>query len=52
LKDKAFREVAAMKSVLIGCICAVVIAFGAFLVLDNNIQQTADERFATTGVRL
>jgi hypothetical protein len=41
-----------MKSVLIGCVCAIVVALGAYAVLDTRIQQTADERFATTGVRL
>ena len=41
-----------MKSVLIGCIAAVVIAFGAYVVLDTNIQRSAEQRFATEGVRL
>jgi hypothetical protein len=41
-----------MKSVLIGCIAAVVIALGAYAVLDGRVQQTADQRFTTTGVRL
>jgi len=41
-----------MKSVLIGCVAAVVIALGAYAVLDANIQRTVEQRFATEGVRL
>jgi len=41
-----------MKSVLLGSFAALVIAYGAYVVLNQNFQQTADERFATTGVRL
>lgn len=41
-----------MRSILIGCVAAALIAFGAYAVLDSNFQQTADERFTTTGVRL
>jgi hypothetical protein len=41
-----------MRSILIGCIAAIVVAFGAYAVLDTRIQQTADQRFSTTGVRL
>lgn len=41
-----------MKSVLIGSIAAIVIALGAYAVLDGKIQQTADQRFTTEGVRL
>jgi hypothetical protein len=41
-----------MKSILIGAVCAVVIALGAYAVLDKNIQRTAEERFTTEGVRL
>lgn len=41
-----------MKSVLTGCIAAIVIALGAYAVLDMNVQQTADQRFTTEGVRL
>ena len=38
---------------IISCICiAIVIAIGAAIYLDRNIQQTADVAFATTGVRL
>lgn len=41
-----------MKSILLGMVCAVIVAFGAYKVLDINFQQTAEERFSTTGVRL
>jgi hypothetical protein len=41
-----------MKSVLLGCAIAVLIAFGAYAVLDREFQQTAYERFVTEGVRL
>jgi hypothetical protein len=41
-----------MKSVLIGCVCAVVVALGAYAVLDTNIQRSAEQRFTTEGVRL
>jgi hypothetical protein len=41
-----------MKSVFLGSFAALVIAYGAYVVLNKNFQQTADERFATTGVRL
>jgi hypothetical protein len=41
-----------MKSVLIGCICALVVAMGAYAVLDLNVQRTAEQRFTTEGVRL
>ena len=41
-----------MKSVLIGAVVAIAIALGAYAVLDSNIQQTAEQRFATEGVRL
>jgi hypothetical protein len=41
-----------MKSVLIGAIIAIAIALGAYAVLDGNVQQTAEQRFATEGVRL
>lgn len=41
-----------MKSVLIGAIAAIAIALGAYAVLDGSIQRTADQRFATEGVRL
>jgi hypothetical protein len=41
-----------MKSVLIGAIASLIIALGAWSVLDGKIQQTAYERFSTEGVRL
>jgi hypothetical protein len=41
-----------MKSILIGAIAAIAIALGAYAVLDMNVQQTADQRFSTEGVRL
>lgn len=41
-----------MKSVLIGAIAAIAIALGAYAVLDMNVQQTAEQRFSTEGVRL
>ncbi|WP_270938600.1 hypothetical protein [Falsiroseomonas oryzae] len=41
-----------MKSVLLGCVAAIVIAFGAYVVLDGNMQRSAEQRFTTEGVRL
>ncbi|MFC3026655.1 MULTISPECIES: hypothetical protein [Roseomonadaceae] len=41
-----------MKSILIGALAAIIVAIGAYAVLDNNFQQTADQRYATQGVRL
>ncbi|WP_268887702.1 hypothetical protein [Falsiroseomonas selenitidurans] len=41
-----------MKSVLLGAIAAIVLAIGAYAVLDARFQQTADQRYATQGVRL
>ncbi len=41
-----------MKSILFGAVAAVVIALGAYAVLDGSIQRTAEQRFATEGVRL
>jgi hypothetical protein len=41
-----------MKSVLLGSIAAIVIAVGAYVVLDARFQQTADQRHVTEGVRL
>ena len=40
-----------MKSFLIACVAAVVIAIIGGVVL-NGIQQPADKAFSTTGVRL
>ncbi|MGK7865826.1 hypothetical protein [Falsiroseomonas sp. E2-1-a20] len=41
-----------MKSVLLGAVTAIILAFGAYAVLDRNFQQTADQRNVTQGVRL
>lgn len=41
-----------MKSVLIGAVAAIVVALGAYAVLDGSIQRTAEQRFTTEGVRL
>jgi hypothetical protein len=41
-----------MKGIISGVCIAIVIAIGAAIYLDRNIQQTADVAFATTGVRL
>jgi hypothetical protein len=41
-----------MKSILLGAICAVVVALGAYAVLDGNLQRSAEQRFTTEGVRL
>jgi hypothetical protein len=40
-----------MKSFLIGCLAAVVIAAGAGFVL-NTVQKPTDQAYSTTGVRL
>jgi hypothetical protein len=38
---------------IIGGVCfAIIIAIGAAIYLDRNVQQTAETAFATTGVRL
>ncbi|WP_272910981.1 hypothetical protein [Falsiroseomonas oryziterrae] len=41
-----------MKSVLLGCVAAIVIALGAYAVLDGTVQRSAEQRFTTEGVRL
>jgi ABC-type proline/glycine betaine transport system permease subunit len=41
-----------MKSILLGAICAAIIAIGAYAVLDTGLQRTVEERFTTEGVRL
>lgn len=41
-----------MKSVITGIIAAAVFAAAAAFVLDTRVQQTVDEHFQTTGVRL
>jgi hypothetical protein len=41
-----------MNGIISGVCIAIIIAIGAAVYLDRNIQQTADIAFATTGVRL
>ena len=41
-----------MKSVMLGALAAIIVAIGAYAVLDRNFQQTVDQRFVTQGVRL
>ena len=41
-----------MNGIISGMCIAIVIAIGAALYLDRNVQQSADVAFATTGVRL
>jgi hypothetical protein len=41
-----------MKSVLVGIVAAAIVAIGAWAVLDTSIQRSAEQRFATEGVRL
>ncbi|MGK7862809.1 hypothetical protein [Falsiroseomonas sp. E2-1-a4] len=41
-----------MKSVLFGSLAAIILAIGAYVVLDRNFQQTAEQRHTTQGVRL
>jgi predicted alpha/beta-hydrolase family hydrolase len=41
-----------MKSILIGALAAIIVAIGAYAVLDSTFQQTADQRYTTQGVRL
>lgn len=41
-----------MKSVLFGSLAAIILAVGAYVVLDSNFQQTAGQRHMTQGVRL
>jgi len=41
-----------MNGIISGICIAIVIAIGAALYLDRNVQQSADVAFATTGVRL
>ena len=41
-----------MKSILIGSVLAVLVALGAYAVLDTGVQRTAEQRFTTEGVRL
>jgi len=41
-----------MNGIISGICIAIIIAIGAALYLDRNVQQSADVAFATTGVRL
>lgn len=41
-----------MKSILVGAVAALVIALGAYAVLDKNFQQSVEQRYTTEGVRL
>ncbi|MCX8133444.1 MAG: hypothetical protein N3D18_05695 [Roseococcus sp.] len=41
-----------MKAIITGIIAAAAFAAAAAFVLDTRVQQTADQRFQTTGVRL
>lgn len=41
-----------MNGIISGVCIAIIIAIGAALYLDRNVQQSADVAFATTGVRL
>ena len=41
-----------MNGIISGMCIAIVIAIGAALYLDRNVQQSADVAFSTTGVRL
>ncbi|MFN3447824.1 MAG: hypothetical protein ACK44F_03930 [Roseococcus sp.] len=41
-----------MKAIITGIIAAAAFAAAAAFVLDTRVQQTADERFQTAGVRL
>lgn len=41
-----------MNGIISGVCIAIIIAIGAAIYLDRNVQQTAEVAFATTGVRL
>lgn len=41
-----------MKVIVLAAIAALILAFAAASVLDNRFQQTSQEAFTTTGVRL
>jgi|APCry1669189241_1035207.scaffolds.fasta_scaffold89303_2 hypothetical protein len=41
-----------MKSVLFGLCAAALIAFGAALYLNTEVQESATQAFQTSGVRL
>jgi hypothetical protein len=41
-----------MQGIISGIFIAVIIAIGAAIYLDRNVQQSAEVAFTTTGVRL
>ena len=41
-----------MNGIISGVCIAIVIAIGAAVYLDRNVQQSADVAFSTSGVRL
>ncbi len=41
-----------MNGIISGVCIAIVIAIGAAVYLDRNVQQSADAAFSTSGVRL
>ena len=41
-----------MKTVIIGIAAAIILAAGAAFVLDTRVQQSAEDRHQTQGVRL
>jgi hypothetical protein len=44
--------IAAMKTILVGIVVAVIIAVGAAYVLDTEFQRTAGTAFTTSGARI
>jgi hypothetical protein len=41
-----------VKAILTGIVAAIVLAIGAAIVLDGNIQRSAQQAYQTEGVRL
>ncbi len=41
-----------MKSVIAGILAATLLSVVAFFVLDLSVQENADQRWSTSGVRL
>jgi hypothetical protein len=41
-----------MKAVITGILAATILSVAAAFVLDTRVQESTDQRFATTGVRL
>jgi hypothetical protein len=41
-----------MKSVITGILAATILSIAAAFVLDTRVQESSEERFATSGVRL